>query len=85
MWVAQLLGALVVWVPLLAVSLGVSALIAMAVWFKWQRLQRARAAAWWAAQQPYDRARIRTAETVAWENGERDELADIEAMRSLER
>jgi len=82
MWVARLLGALVVWVPLLAFSLGVSALIAMAVWFKWQRVQRARAAAWWAAQQPYDKAQIRIAEEIGWRNGERDMLRQIAELES---
>ena len=75
-----LLGALVVWVPLLALA-GTVAVCAIAhAWQAWQRIQRARRAAWWAQQQPYDRARVRALEAYAWERGQREALAELEGL-----
>lgn len=74
------LAALVVWVPLLALSLTVAVCAVARAWQVWQRVQRARRAAWWAAQQPYDRAQVRALEAYAWERGERDALAELEDL-----
>jgi hypothetical protein len=74
------LGALVVWVPLLALSLTVAVCAVAHAWQTWQRVKRARRAAWWAAQQPYDRAQVRAFEAYAWERGERDALAELEDL-----
>lgn len=75
-----LLGALVVWVPLLALSLTVAVCAVAHAWQVWQRVQRARWAAWWAAQQPYDRAQVRALEAYAWERGGQDALRELEGL-----
>lgn len=74
------LGALVVWAPLLAIAGAIVATAMRIVWQVWQRVQRARRAAWWAAQQPYDRAQVRMAETIAWERGGQDMRAELEGL-----
>lgn len=77
---AYVLGALVVWVPLLAIA-GTVAVCAVAhAWQVWQRVQRARRAAWWAAQQPYDRAKVRALEAYACERGGQDALRELEGL-----
>lgn len=77
---AAVLGALVVWAPLLALSATVVVCAVVHAWQAWARLQRRRRADWWASQQPYDRARVRALEAYAWERGERDALAELEGL-----
>lgn len=65
---AYLLGALVVWVPLLALA-GTVTWFCFALVREWeQRAQRRRRAAWWAAN-PYERGAARALDAIADRNG----------------
>lgn len=72
---AALLGALVVWVPLLTLALTMAVCAVAHAWQTWQRVQRARRAAWWAAH-PYDRGEARALDAIAYRNGQVDTHAE---------
>lgn len=77
---SAVLGAVAAWAVILALTLGPTALVALAVWLYWLRVQRARRAAWWARQPAYDRAYVRALEDVAVRNGARDAWRDVEEL-----
>lgn len=70
-----LLGALVVWAPLLALSATVVVCAVVHAWQAWARLQRRRRADWWASH-PYERGGARAADAIADHNGWTDTLTE---------
>ena len=71
---AALLGALVIWAPLLAIAGTIVVCAVVHAWQAWARLQRRRRAGWWASH-PYERGGTRAADAIADHNGYVDTYA----------